>query len=218
MSLDDLPIKLADFKKRLSQVKAIRDTLRSEIVEEEAQVEKVKYKIDLNQKGSEVFKLWLENMLEDNVNSVSELVTSALSHVIDDQELIFKINREIKANRLSMNFVIEENGVEGDPLNSFGGGAVLFASFILRLSVMARMNMANLLILDESLSALANKYVPNAADFMKEISDKMGINILMVTHNEDFMANAHMAYEGYLTDTLDEHGNKTLRLRKRSVQ
>ncbi|KKK55198.1 hypothetical protein LCGC14_3076980, partial [marine sediment metagenome] len=152
--------RLAKLKDDVRRVKAYRDVLRSQISAGEAEMGKLRYDADLDQKSSEVFKAWLEDLLRSNVDSIAELATSGLRFVINNQELTFRIHQEPKYNRLSMSFMIEEDGVEGDPMTSFGGGAVVIASFILRLAVMARMRMGNLLLLDESMFALANKYVP----------------------------------------------------------
>jgi DNA repair exonuclease SbcCD ATPase subunit len=154
-------------------------------------------KSELYSKCSEIFKKWLEDSMERNVGSMADLATTGLRHVIPDQELIFKIKQEPKYNRMSMRFVLEQDGVEGDPINSYGGGAAVVVSLILRIAVMQRMGMGNLLILDESMVALANVYVPSAASFIRKLAEQAGVNILMVTHNPEFLASAHVAYEGF---------------------
>lgn len=205
---------LSDFRDSVSSLESRRDHVRSQRKEAEEAVRTLKYSADLNQRSSEVFKQWLEEELDSSVNSMSDLVTTGLKFVIDDQDLKFKIQQELKYNRLSMRFLIEDGGVEGDPMTGFGGGAVLLASLILRVSVMTRMNMGNLLILDESMFAMANKYIPATADFMRRLSEETGINIFMVTHNDEFMSNAHVAYEASVTKDPDT-GLKSLRLKKR---
>ena len=214
MSLSE---RLAGLKEDIGKVKAYRDVLRTQIVAGESQVEAFRYEADLEQRSSEVFKAWLEDLLKTNVDSISELATRGLRYVIHDQELTFRIHQEPKYNRLSMSFLIEEDGVEGDPVDSFGGGAVVVASLSLRVAVMARMGMGNLLLLDESMFALANKYVPAAADFMRQLSERTGVNILMVTHNEEFMNNAHVAYEG-VSVRPPGGGRSYLSLRRRDVR
>lgn len=205
--------RLRKLRDDIAAVKANRDLVRTQIISTTASITSSRYKADLNQRGSEVIKKWLEDLLRSNVDSISELVTTALNHIIFDQKLTFRIIQEPKYHRLAMRFVIEENGVEADPMASYGGGAVVVASFVLRVAIMARLKMSNLLLLDESMFALANRYVPAAADFMKQLSEETGINIFMVTHNDEFMANAHLAYEGY-TETGSD-GLKSLRLRRR---
>jgi DNA repair exonuclease SbcCD ATPase subunit len=184
------------FKRDVERIALYRDIIVKQINSEKEVAAKNLYVSELNQKSSEIFKMWLEDLLESNVNSISELVTNGLQSVIHDQNLVFRISQELKYNKFSMKFIIDDNGVEGDPIDSFGGGAVAFISFILRLAVMTRMKMGNLLLLDESLASLASCYVPFAADFMKQLSEKTGINILMVTHNDEFINHAHIAYEG----------------------
>jgi len=206
--------RLAQLRESIASVKAHREVVRSRKAALAESVTATRYKADLNQRGSEVIKKWLEDLLKENVDSIAELVTTALRAVIYDQHLTFRIIQEPKYNRLSMRFVIEEDGVEADPMTSFGGGAVVIASLVLRLAVMTRLKMANLLLLDESMLAVANRYVPGAADFMKQISEETGINIFMVTHNEEFMANAHSAYDGSVEEGSD--GVKALRLRRRT--
>jgi DNA repair exonuclease SbcCD ATPase subunit len=161
----------------------------------------LEYRAELFQKCSDIFKAWLEDLLEKNVGSMGKLVTNGLRHIIHDQNLTFKLMQEMKFNRISMKFLIEDDGVEGDPMASFGGGAVLISSFILRLAIISRLGMGNLLLLDESMHALANKYVPDAASFMRQLAERTGVNILMVTHNEEFLDHAHVSYEGWKDDS-----------------
>jgi DNA repair exonuclease SbcCD ATPase subunit len=208
--------RLESFKHNVARVRAHRDVLRSQLQSLEDEIAKLKYSAELNQKSSEVYKKWLEDLLKSNVDSISDLVTSGLQHTIRDQTLKFNIKQELKYNRLAMRFVIEEDGIEADPMSSFGGGAVLMASFILRLAVMTRLNMGNLLLLDESMSGLAARYIPNAASFMRQISEDTGINILMVTHNEEFLNHAHKSYEAYTIR--DSNNIKSLKLRDQSVR
>lgn len=210
---DGLANRLQSLRKSIASVRAYRDAVRAQADSHEREVESLRYRADLNQRSSEVIKKWLEDLLESNISSMADLATSGLRFIIRDQVLTFRIKQELKYNRLSMRFVIEEDGVESDPMSSFGGGAVLVVSLILRLAVMARLKMGNLLLLDESMSALANKYVPSAADFMRQLSEETGVNIFMVTHNDEFLSNAHTAYEAYVVRGKD--GLKSLRLRAR---
>lgn len=208
--------RLQTLKENIARVEARRDFIYSHRVDAEKKTMAFSYDADLQQKSSEIIKSWLNDLLRVNVDSIASLATSGLKNVISDQDLVFKIKQEFKYNRVSMAFIIEDCGVEGNPMSSFGGGAVLMASLILRLAIMSRMNMGGLLLLDETLFALANKYVPAAADFMRHLSEETGVNIFMVTHNEEFMQNAHISYEGFSVSTPCESGNsKSLHLRKR---
>jgi DNA repair exonuclease SbcCD ATPase subunit len=206
--------RLKHLKDGINKLATYRDILQSQTNVLEREETSLAYKAELHQKCSEVFKSWLEDSMKKNVDSMAELATTGLQHIIHDQKLHFHIRQEPKYNRLAMRFILEDNGVEGDPIQSYGGGAAVVISFVLRIAVMARMKMANLLILDESMLALSNSYVPAAAAFMRRLSEETGINILMVTHNPEFLNHAHIAYEG----RKEGSGTGALKLRKLRFQ
>lgn len=191
------------------KLSAYRDFIKTQMDTTINKSDALRKRSDLLQRASDVFKEWLDDSLKHNIEAISDLVTTGLRYIIHDQKLTFKIKQEMKFNRLSMRFVIEDDGVEGDPMASFGGGAVLISSLILRLAVMSRLGMGNLLLLDESMPALANKYVPAAASFMRQLSEQTGINILMVTHNDEFLDHAHQTYEGRKEGVLRLHKRET---------
>jgi DNA repair exonuclease SbcCD ATPase subunit len=180
----------------INKLKSYRSFLESQAIEAEQVIHDSNYNANLNQRCSEIFKKLLEDSIKQNIDSISELVTQGLDHVVHDQRLSFKIEQEPKYNRISMKFTLNDDGTEGDPLDSFGGGPAVVISYILRLAMMTRLGMGNLLLLDESMASLANHYIPNAASFMKKLSEQTGINILMVTHNNEFLQRAHTAYKG----------------------
>lgn len=205
-----------EFESRLSalrdgvqRISSYRSILRNQVNALESAEKNLRYKSELYQKCLEIFKTWLEDSTKKNVDSIAELATTGLQHIIYDQKLTFKIKQEPRHNRLAMKFVLEEDGNEGDPLSSYGGGAAVIISLVLRIAVMARMKMANLLLLDESMVAVANAYVPFAASFMRRLAEQTGVNILMVTHNPEFLNHAHVAYEG--------HKDGSLKLRRLKV-
>jgi len=211
---ENIDEKLLNIEKSVDRLVAMRDFTKTEMERFFEESSKATYLSELHQKCVEIFKLWLEDALKRNVDSMANLATVGLRNIISDQKLTFRVIQEMKYNRLSMKFVLDEeleNGkiITGDPLNSYGGGAAVVVSFILRLVVMTKMNMAKLLLLDESMVALANAYVPSCAAFMRELAEETGVNILMVTHNPEFISHAHISYEGY-------KDGDSLRLRKTS--
>lgn len=202
-----------DFNNSVERVSALSDYIGTRIDSTSKELEALKYRSSLYQKCSEVIKVWLENMLDKNVNSIADLVTNGLDHIIDDQDIKFHIKQEAKYNRISMRFAMEADGNEGDPMDSYGGGAVLISSLILRLAIMSRLKMANLLMLDESLNALAVKYIPQCGEFMRQLSEKTGVNILMVTHCDEFLNHAHTAYEGSSVYVGEKNGHSVHKLK-----
>ena len=198
--------RFSKFKSGLNGLHTYQGILASQLKILEQEEADARYKIELYQKGAEVIKQWLDDSLKTNVDSMADLATMALRHIMFDQELTFRIKQEPKYNRISIKFTLEEESpkgiVEGNPMDSYGGSAAVIISFVLRLAIMSRMGMGNLLLLDESMFAISAQYIPKAAAFMRQLSEETGINILMVTHNPSFLEYAHTAYEGYKTNCL----------------
>lgn len=183
-----------------------RKILQSRAAKLELEEAESRRQADLYQRCSEIVKKWLEESLEKNVTSMADLATMGLRHTLKDQDLTFRVVQEAKYNRMAMKFILEQNEggvlIEGDPLNSYGGGAAAVISLVLRLAIMSRMKMGNLLLLDESMVWVSAAYVGNTAAFMRQLAERTGVNILMVTHNPEFIANAHTAYEGHKDNSL----------------
>jgi DNA repair exonuclease SbcCD ATPase subunit len=203
--------RLALLKRNIQKAQISQELCKSSIDSKTGELEYARFHADLYAKCTEIFKSWLEHSIEQNVNSIAQLATEGLSHIISDQNLEFKIRQEHKNNRLWMRFAIDSDGVEGDPLHSFGGGAAMICSLVLRIAMMKRLGMCDLLLLDETMVAVSNAYVPSTAEFMRSLSEKTGINILMVTHNPEFLENANVAYEGSKDSSL-----KLRRIRKQT--
>lgn len=188
------------FKSGVDSLQIYKGMLDAQLVSLEKDESDARYNMELYQKGSEIIKQWLDDSLKMNVDPMAELATIALRQIMFDQNLTFRIKQEFKNNRISIKFILEEESskgiVEGDPLNSYGGSAAVIISLVMRLTMMSKMGMGNLLLLDESMFAVSAQYIPRAAAFMRQLAEETGINILMVTHNPEFLTSAHRAYDG----------------------
>ena len=114
---------------------------------------------------------------------IEDIVTSALYAVIDDP-YEFKVIFEPKRGQTEARLVFLQDREEVDPMESTGGGAVDIAAFALRIALWAIEKTSNTLIFDEPFRFLSAKYQPKAGVMMKELSRELGIQFILVTHNE----------------------------------
>ena len=131
----------------------------------------------------------------ENLKAIEELVTSGLAAIFDDLALSFKFKVEQTRGQQSLEPVLVTGGLEGPILDSHGGGPASVVAVILRILTVHRLGLAPFIVLDESLSMLSENYVSNAAKFLVGLSQKLGLTILMVTHQQSFVAEATKAYE-----------------------
>jgi len=119
---------------------------------------------------------------------IESIVSVALSSVFDDP-YEFKVDFEIKRNRTECILSFERNGFKVNPLNASGGGAVDIASFALRLSLWSLENpkKESIIILDEPFKFVSKNLREKASMLVKELSDKMGIQFIIVTHEDNLI-------------------------------
>lgn len=147
------------------------------------------------QKCIVLFQEWITSVVDRNIISLSDLVTNGLSHVVDDQDLQFKISQDVKGNKPVFRISMINSGRESDPVEGSGGGIATLISTIIRFSLTAKFGLSKLILFDETLSSLSNAYVPAAASFLRDLCKEFNIDILMVTHNPDFISESDVSYE-----------------------
>jgi DNA repair exonuclease SbcCD ATPase subunit len=135
---------------------------------------------------------------------VSGLVSSALKAVWDDP---YKFILEFvqKRGKTEAELWIERDGERMKPLDAAGGGVVDIISLALRMAFWSLTKTSRpLLILDEPLKQLSADLQSKASDMLKSISEKLGIQILMVTHEKALLDAVDKQFEVKLVDGVSE--------------
>jgi ABC-type taurine transport system ATPase subunit len=139
-----------------------------------------------------------EQRQESARRQVEELVTRALQ-VIFDKNLSFHMVQSVKANRTEVDFVIRSTYgaevVETPVMDARGGGMAAVVGFVLRLVVLLLTPGARrFLALDESFAHVSASYEPRVAEFLREVADKAGVQLLLVTHSDAYSDLADARY------------------------
>lgn len=114
----------------------------------------------------------------------TKLVTTALKAVSPDFPE-FAVQIEIRRNKPECDLLFKtgENTVD-KPLDSSGGGPLDVASFALRIAYWSLRKNRSTLILDEPFRFLSPDLHEKAGDMLKMVSQKLGVQIIMVSHSE----------------------------------
>lgn len=136
----------------------------------------------------------LNQVSVESLESVERLVTYGLQTIFDDQHIQFKIEVQNKRGVQWMEPKLVKGGVEAPILDAFGGGPASVVAFLPRLMVCRRLGLAPVLLLDESFSMVSSGYVGNVAKLLRELAEKFGFTIILVTHQEEFLQYAHHKY------------------------
>lgn len=120
---------------------------------------------------------------------ISELANLALAAVFEEP---YKVEIEFVERRgqTEADIYFVRDGVRIDPMTASGGGALDIASFALRLAVWSLGKSRPLFILDEPFRNLSLDLQEKAGLMLKALSEKMGIQVIMVSHNPEIISGA----------------------------
>lgn len=119
---------------------------------------------------------------------LAEVVSLCLSTVFADP-YEFKIVFERKRGRTEASLRFVRDGLELDPLTASGGGVVDVAAFALRIAclVLHRPRLSRPIVLDEPFRFVSRDYQANVRTMLEKLSEKLGLQVVMVTHNENLV-------------------------------
>ena len=126
---------------------------------------------------------------------ISNIVTMALESVFSDPYQ-FKLDFILKRGQTEAIIKFVRNGYERDPLVAIGVGVIDIASFALRIALwsISSPRPTNTLIFDEPFKFLSRELQPRAGEMLQQISKKLGIQIILVTHSKDLIDSADKVF------------------------
>lgn len=185
------------YRQHLERLKGRKEEIESTLQKHTKELKQVNQQIADTQEAQVV----LQNVAQLTQNElkyhISELVTLALSSVFDDP-YEFVVDFVQRRNQTECDLLFKCNGELIDPLTASGGGAVEVASFALRLSLWTLLNDRTrpIFLLDEPLKWLQGKdYPEKGMKMIKDISERLGVQIIMVTHLVDQISESDRVHE-----------------------
>lgn len=127
---------------------------------------------------------------------IEDIVTMALETIMDNPyklELDFVLRR----NKTECDIYFVRNGRRIKPIDESGGGAVDIASFASRIALWSLSSSDNVLVFDEPFKFVSKQYQAKVAELLNKLSDKLGLQIIMVSHNDNYIQQADKIIEVY---------------------
>ena len=125
---------------------------------------------------------------------LAKIVTMALCSVFEDP-YEFKVKYEIRRSTTECDLLFYRDGYEYDPLSSSGGGVVDISALALRMAVWSLApNSRPVMVLDEPFRNLSENHHERAAQMLHSLSEKLGIQIIMASHNKGIISGADAVF------------------------
>ena len=127
---------------------------------------------------------------------ISDVTSLAMEAVFKDPYQL-KVEFIQRRNKTECDLLFSRDGVDIDPLTASGGGAVDVASFALRIASWSMLHprTRNTIVLDEPLRFLSGDNQERASSMIKELSQRLGIQFIIVTHETVLASYADRVFE-----------------------
>lgn len=206
--MDDLLEKYDALKEDVEEIKTKKRILQRDRDKFKKQLREIRKDKKVLSQVEELFKFLLDKYVNKYAESISEVVTEGLESIFYDQELEFAIEVSQKHGKVWVEFLTTEGAKTGSAIDSFGGGIASVESLLLRILILLKTGLARYLILDESLSSLSTEYIENCGNFVKRMCEELDVDVLLITHNQDFVEYADKAYKGKPVKTAGDDPNE----------
>lgn len=183
----------------LARIEALRESAQASLRKAQAQVYTLEAEAEVLERVADLFRLLIDREVMDNAKTVESLLTEGLQAIFDDLDLSVRSEIEVQRGKVAVDLITVQKRsdgtvVEGSSVEAYGGSVATVESVLLRIVVLNRRGLRPLLLLDESLAAVADHYVPRVGQFLALLSERMGLDVLAVSHNPALVEASTTAY------------------------
>lgn len=211
----DISTRVDALSRREAELAGSISALKSSLAESGQRITTLSEAIAVADKAKAVLESYAVEQQSELQQSIEGLVTRGLQAVFRERlefKMEFKVLRGQPEVSFSVVSYVDDEPVEMDIPNSFGGGLAVVCAVLLRVIVLrylvAHGKVEPILILDEPLAALSPNYDErdaeslrtNMAEFLHVVSAELGVQIVLVTHEPDYgeYADNHWIFSGGL--------------------
>jgi DNA repair ATPase RecN len=188
------PQQLYGARQYLDDMKAELSHLQRREEETKQDLAYVKHRAEAMKKARIVIQIVAQETQKNLEYHLTLPVTDAVAHVFPDDGITFIARIEARRGKTECDLLFEEGGNEYKPLKGSGYGAVNVACFILRICFWGLKKNRPTFILDEPFRDVSPDLQYKVSEMVKRISEKLGIQIIMVSHAEEINVAANKTF------------------------
>lgn len=180
------------YEKKEEEIKILnvkKEMIDSEIKSKLSIIEKLTRQEEDTKRAADVIQECLNVFNEQYLNRIKKLLNAALKFVFFDQDYEFVF--ELKNKEIEFTIMDHQKNLQ-KPLSKLGGGIRVVISTFLQIFFITERKNQKILLLDESLYAISEKYREKFYTFLKTHSKENSFHILIISHDET--ANKYMEH------------------------
>ena len=191
--------RLGEVSSNLSRTEALRDSVVQRLRTTEELVIRLEGEVEVLDRVADLFRVLIDREVIDNAETAQDLLTEGLQAVFNDLDIKVRADVDIQRGKVAVDLITiqtQPGGIvtEAPSVDAYGGSVSTIQSVLLRIVVLTRRGLRPLLLLDESLAAVAEQYVPRVGQFLSILAQRLGLDVLAVSHNPTLVDAATSAY------------------------
>lgn len=166
----------------------------------ETEINDIHHYIDVHARAAAVLTSMGEQRQADTQTKIEQLVTQGLKTIFAE-DLSFHLIAGVRAKAPVVDFVVrthlpDGSTVDTDVMDARGGGLAAIVGFLLRLIrlLLSAHGKDTVILLDETFAHVSADYEPRLAEFIRELVDTTGVQVIMVTHSDAYLDAADTRY------------------------
>lgn len=185
---------LSELKQQVYQSKGARDLIQKRLSQTETGLITKQARLKTLEQVQVLIQTVAKETQDQLRYHIEDIVNTALTAVFPGK-YDFVVHFEIKRGKTEADMYLLDGTEKLDPMESNGGGIVDIVSFALRLSAYTLSKSDNLIVLDEPFKFLSEGLKPLAGEILKTLSQKLNLQLIIVTHDEEIMDIADRVFE-----------------------
>lgn len=194
---------LSEIERNLSECYIKYNTLKNSISENEIKLQQVnselmEAKSDLNLllKSKPYIDTVIQKFSGNMLKNLEDLLSYSVSKIFYDRDYSVSISvSEKRSQKCADLFLVEDGKYYPVSNSSVSGGVLTVIGFILQIFFISNLNTEKVIFLDEQLSCISSQYIDNFFSLVEELADKIGLVIVLVSHDDRFIRFASRVYK-----------------------
>lgn len=201
MLVDELKTKFETKKSDFDRKKGMKESIEEKIKQRTQEITTLEKDIFILTEANQIFLSIIDLKREEIKNKIEYWVTKGLQLIFENKNYVFEFEMEVQRNEMYATpmlwSVYKGQKFKMDLSDSNAGAMLEIISFVLKVIclVFYRPSLSKIIIADEPFKNTSGCYIPRVAEFLKELSTQLGVQIIMNTHQMEFKEVADKIFE-----------------------
>lgn len=185
---------MSSYRDRLSRFKGQYEVLDQQLQKTSKAIDAL-IKLRENVEKAQAVIITVAQQTQEQLKYQIESIVSMALEAVLPEPYKFEMDFDIKRSQTEVSCWFVRDGERIRPLDAAGGGAVDIASFALRVTMWSLGKTRPTIVLDEPVKFVSRDLQSRAGLMMKELSEKLGIQFIVVSHDQSIIEGADRTFE-----------------------